>query len=133
MIDPRSVQYYRIGPGTGTIGSLTDPATIGRLSLPQGFALAHIYVYFYGGTGTATLTMYQQTWSHKPSTNRVRWTWTGKGGGAAATEDTYAELGVNDYEVHQFIWRPGDDLVLTWTDPSSGATTWTIDIGYLPL
>lgn len=129
MIDPSRIRQFTLGPATGTIGSLTDATVQGRFDFgTERLALLHAYVYFYGGTGTATLTLYKQRWAGKPATNFPRWTWTGKGGDAAATADRYAEVGLTEDEMYGFIFNPGEQAVFTWTDPSSAATVWTIDL-----
>ena len=70
--------------------------------------------------------MYRQKFLDRPSKNFELHNWPTRGVGA----DAMMEL--TEAESMHFIFEIDEECVLVWADPSSGATTWTIEITSYP-
>ena len=130
MIDPSTVTILHAA-GDGDMGSLTygvyvadalDNNNKARFALPNGaaYTLAFARAHFVGGTGTAELAVNLDA-IRGPSFDMQLATVSARGTGADLN------FRVRTEEQSQWVFEPGDVIVLTWADP--GTTAWAATVG----
>ena len=133
-IDPsRIVQVSSVG--RGNIGSLTDPQSNGRFSLPGAYALLTFHAYCTGGSATtgADLTI---SVDHRRGARFDRTLWTLPNFGTAGRP--FVELRIGEQEWHHYLMfyePPNQDIIVaTWTDPDANdLSEWRLEANLYPV
>jgi len=125
-IDPRLIQYHRASD-TGDMGDATDKHSVCRWRI-DGAIYFPVFVRakFTAGTGSATLSIIK---SSDDDVNDL-YDFTLQTVPTVGTSGT-ANVIVNYLpdEVATYVFFPGDDLVLEWTNPDSGTMRWAVEVG----
>ena len=113
--------------GDANMATLATLTSQGRFDIGGGgFVLSTLRVHFNGGSGTADLNVYRQCFRTQPQGNMLLATLAARGVGADAYRD------IPETEAKAYYIPPGDQLVLTWTNPNSPTMYWDAWVGLHP-
>ena len=126
MIDPNKLVIMRDG-GTANMGDLSfKPAdTEARFSIPgEAFALVFLRIHFASGSGSADVVINVDS-RHASQFDTALYTLNARGVGVDVN------FRVPEDELAHWVFQAGDVMVLTWTNPASGTTSWGAEVGLI--